>query len=240
MSRRQSETVGKTTVLTVAGCDSRAGTIDTHSARSKPKRFILSPPGRKTRQPHLLCVYCGRHDRGLTADVGQRFEERCCEERPIQAAGASPNGSSCYTRQHHHGYIDKPGRAGEPNCRLRFATRSASSRKKNLAGFERHGQKSHRVRTQLARASGDGQGAPLLERNPLKGLSLPREENPRRPLVTDEQYRQLRRIASQVDPNFELALVACVRSVLLEQEMVAMSSTGTCFAPLPRMKKDNS
>jgi len=34
--------------------------------------------------------------------------------------------------------------------------------------------------------------------------------------------------------------VACVRSVLLEQEMVAMSSTGTCFAPLPRMKKDNS
>jgi len=58
-----------------------------------------------------------------------------------------------------------------------------------------------------ATLSGDGQGAPLLERNPLKGLSLPREENPRRPLVTDEQYRQLRRIAPQVDPNFELAVV---------------------------------
>jgi integrase len=58
-----------------------------------------------------------------------------------------------------------------------------------------------------ATLSGDGQGAPLLERNPLKGLSLPREENPRRPLVTDEQYSRLRRIAPQVDPNFELALV---------------------------------
>lgn len=58
-----------------------------------------------------------------------------------------------------------------------------------------------------ATLSGDGRGGMLLERNPLKGLPLPKEENPRRPLVTEEQYAALRKIAAQVNPAFELALV---------------------------------
>jgi len=58
-----------------------------------------------------------------------------------------------------------------------------------------------------ATTSGDGHGAPLLERNPLKGLPLPKEENPRRPLVTEAQYQKLRKVAPQVDCNLELALV---------------------------------
>jgi integrase len=58
-----------------------------------------------------------------------------------------------------------------------------------------------------ATLSGDGLGAPLLERNPLKGLPVPKEENPRRPLVNEAQYLELRRIASKVDGSFELALV---------------------------------
>lgn len=58
-----------------------------------------------------------------------------------------------------------------------------------------------------ATLSGDGRGSPLLERNPLKGLGVPKEENPRRPLLTEEQYRKLRAIASDIDPHFELALV---------------------------------
>jgi integrase len=58
-----------------------------------------------------------------------------------------------------------------------------------------------------ATLSGDGRGAPLLERNPLKGLPVPKEENPRRPLIDEAQYVKLRKIASQVDGNFELALV---------------------------------
>jgi integrase len=58
-----------------------------------------------------------------------------------------------------------------------------------------------------ATLSGDGFGAPLLERNPLKGLPVPKEENIRRPLINEAQYHALRKIASQVNINFELALV---------------------------------
>jgi integrase len=58
-----------------------------------------------------------------------------------------------------------------------------------------------------ATLSGDGRGAPLLERNPLKGLPMPREDNPRRPLVTEAQYQKLREVASSIDPNLDLALV---------------------------------
>jgi len=58
-----------------------------------------------------------------------------------------------------------------------------------------------------ATLSGDGCGAPLLDRNPLKGLPMPKEENPRRPLVSEAQYLRLRKIAPKVDENFEIALV---------------------------------
>ncbi len=58
-----------------------------------------------------------------------------------------------------------------------------------------------------ATLSGDGFGAPLLERNPLKGLPVPKEENARRPLINEAQYLALRKIATLVDVNFELALV---------------------------------
>ncbi|HEX8851009.1 MAG TPA: tyrosine-type recombinase/integrase, partial [Gemmatimonadaceae bacterium] len=46
-----------------------------------------------------------------------------------------------------------------------------------------------------------------LERNPLRGLALPREESPRRPVLGHEQYEALRAITSEVSPLFALALV---------------------------------
>ena len=41
-------------------------------------------------------------------------------------------------------------------------------------------------------------GIVLLERNPLKGLPLPVEMSPRRPLVTQEQYQGLRTVSAEV------------------------------------------
>src|SRR5205085_1076089 len=58
-----------------------------------------------------------------------------------------------------------------------------------------------------ATVAGDGKGGVLLERSPFKGFALPREESPRRPIVTEQQYQSLLGVASQVDPLFELALV---------------------------------
>ena len=39
-----------------------------------------------------------------------------------------------------------------------------------------------------ATVAGDGRGMPLLERNPLKGLPLPSEKNPKRAVLSDDQY----------------------------------------------------
>jgi integrase len=58
-----------------------------------------------------------------------------------------------------------------------------------------------------ATMAGDGQGGYLLERNPFKGLPFPKETSPRRPILGGEQYQALLRVAAQVDPWMELALV---------------------------------
>jgi integrase len=55
--------------------------------------------------------------------------------------------------------------------------------------------------------AGDGRGDQLLERNPLKGLRVPKEENPKRALLTAEQYAKLKEIAPRVHKLFPLALV---------------------------------
>lgn len=58
-----------------------------------------------------------------------------------------------------------------------------------------------------ATLAGDGKGGFLLERNPLKGLPLPREESPRRPVLSADWYSELLRVAEEVSPLFRLALV---------------------------------
>jgi len=50
-------------------------------------------------------------------------------------------------------------------------------------------------------------GEPLLGRNPLKGLTLPADPSPQRPVLSDEEYQALLHMAGEVDWRFELALV---------------------------------
>ena len=94
---------------------------------------------------------------------------------------------------------------------LRPAGRKAKTKVKREAGV-RDRQIAYDLKFLLsvlnwATLSGDGHGALLLERNPLKGMAMPKEESPRRPLLSKEQYQKLRDVAATVDPNFELALV---------------------------------
>ena len=58
-----------------------------------------------------------------------------------------------------------------------------------------------------AAVRGAGHGGTLLERNPLKGLRLPKEKNPRRVILTSEEYQSLLEVADQVDWRFKVALV---------------------------------
>ena len=58
-----------------------------------------------------------------------------------------------------------------------------------------------------ATLAGDGRGGMLLDRNPLRGLPLPKEENPQRPMVFQERYEAMLKVADEVDPRFGLALV---------------------------------
>ncbi len=55
--------------------------------------------------------------------------------------------------------------------------------------------------------SKDERGRPLLVSNPLKGLGTPREKNPTRVVLTEEEYQALLRVSAQVDWRFRVALV---------------------------------
>ncbi|MBA3559533.1 MAG: tyrosine-type recombinase/integrase [Gemmatimonadaceae bacterium] len=58
-----------------------------------------------------------------------------------------------------------------------------------------------------AMIAGDGRSGVLLERNPLKGLQLPKNESPARPILISEMYASARRAARDMDPRVELFLV---------------------------------
>ena len=58
-----------------------------------------------------------------------------------------------------------------------------------------------------AERSKDERGRPLLDRNPLKGLRKPREKNPARVVLSEDQYRALLAVSWQVGWRFHVALV---------------------------------
>ncbi len=58
-----------------------------------------------------------------------------------------------------------------------------------------------------AARSRDDQGRLLLDRNPLKGLRKPREKNPTRVVLDDDEYRVLLGVSRQVNWRFHVALV---------------------------------
>ncbi len=58
-----------------------------------------------------------------------------------------------------------------------------------------------------AAKSRDEEGRLLLESNPLRGLKLPKEKNPRRVVLTQAEYEALLRVADNVDWRFRVALV---------------------------------
>jgi integrase len=60
-----------------------------------------------------------------------------------------------------------------------------------------------------ATMAGDARGGVLLDRNPLKGLPLPKEASPKRAVVTAEQYTALRTAAAKRGPLVELVLIIC-------------------------------
>ena len=55
--------------------------------------------------------------------------------------------------------------------------------------------------------AGDERGRVLLARNPLKGLVVPREESPRRPIMSQERYKVMLDVAERVDWRFNIALI---------------------------------
>ena len=58
-----------------------------------------------------------------------------------------------------------------------------------------------------AARSKDERGHPLLDRNPLKGLRKPKEKNPTRVVLTEEEYRALLGVSLEVGWQFRTALV---------------------------------
>lgn len=53
-------------------------------------------------------------------------------------------------------------------------------------------------------------GRPLLTFNPVRGLNVPVEENPRRPVATPERYAKLAAVANEVDPSGYFGLMLAI------------------------------
>lgn len=58
-----------------------------------------------------------------------------------------------------------------------------------------------------AEKSNDDNGAPLLHRNPFRGLTPPKEKNPRRVVMTDEEYQAMLGVSKGIEWRFHVALV---------------------------------
>lgn len=58
-----------------------------------------------------------------------------------------------------------------------------------------------------AARSRDEEGRLLLDSNPLKGMKMPRERNPNRVVISDDEYRALLRVSRHVGLRFHVALV---------------------------------
>ena len=58
-----------------------------------------------------------------------------------------------------------------------------------------------------ATMAGDGRGGFLLERNPLKGLDIPKEESPKRPILSQERYKVMLDVADRIGWRFNVALI---------------------------------
>lgn len=58
-----------------------------------------------------------------------------------------------------------------------------------------------------AALASDNNGGVLLDRNPLKGLPIPKEKNPARPTLSDSEYQAMLEVAERVNPMLPALLV---------------------------------
>ena len=81
--------------------------------------------------------------------------------------------------------------------------------KDRIAGWRVIEQDLHLLNAVLnwAAQAGDGRGGFLLDRNPLKGLPVPKEESPRRALLTAEQYPAVLHAAAGISSRLECFVV---------------------------------
>jgi len=57
-----------------------------------------------------------------------------------------------------------------------------------------------------ATMAGDGRAGVLLERNPFKGYKAPKEKNPRRVSISNDEYRAMLSVSERIDWRFHVAL----------------------------------
>ncbi|MGZ3468234.1 MAG: tyrosine-type recombinase/integrase [Gemmatimonadaceae bacterium] len=183
-----------------------AGAIDREAAKSKADQ--LAAKFSDTDKPRVNDATLGKlfdiYTREVTPEKGEskrRHDHRCvalfgkCFGRNRKVLTLNRRDWDRFIQERRRGTLRPEGRKGK--------AKEAGVRDRQIA----YDLKFLLSVLNWATLSGDNRGAPLLERNPLKGLPVPKEENPRRPLINEAQYVKLREIAPQVDGSFELALV---------------------------------
>lgn len=147
---------------------------------------------------HMLFDNYGRE---VTPEKGERQQEhdRMCSEMFLRCLGRTRKASTlsvrdwnCFIRERRSGKI-RPANKREAS---KVGDRTIARDLKWLLAV-----------LNWAVLAGDGHGGFLLDRNPLKGLTLPSERNPKRPVMTEGRYQAMRKVARDVDRRCELALV---------------------------------
>ena len=129
---------------------------------------------------------------------GKRRHDRRCAEMFLRGFGGPTEARTLSRREWDRFIRERRGGALRP-----------AKAKKRAVGDRIIGYDLQWLRAVLnwATMASDGTGAVLLERNPLKGLPLPREASPKRPMLDAGNYQGLLAHSVSISPLFALALV---------------------------------
>jgi hypothetical protein len=132
-----------------------------------------------------------------TKSVGKQKHDRACAQMFLRFLGANRKASSLNVRDWNRFVTTRrEGSVGPGERRRPVGDRQVEYDLRWLLAV-----------LNWATKAANRDGRVLLEFNPLKGFPLPKEKNPKRPVLTDGEYQLLLAVAPELDWRFQVALI---------------------------------
>ena len=191
---------------------------DPATGKPKRKRISLGHRDRQQAKRHTdeIAARFGELGASTPSDLSLRqlFEKYLGEVTPTKSAGKQEHDRVCAKMFLRFLSADRKARS----LNVRDWSRFVKARREGSVGpTKRRGpvgdrQVGYDLRWLLAvlnwaTKAANREGRVLLDFNPLKGLPVPSEKNPKRPVLTDGEYQRLLQVATGVDWRFQVALI---------------------------------